>query len=236
MAMVGVPGRAAAAIPCAHCRHVCGHPRRCCHLRGARRPGESGSGQHIDMALYDCVVSMHDYAVQQYTLGGIVPKQTGHDQPESTSTACSRRVTAISSSRRRWTRPGSASRNWSAATRWRPTRASRSRQPEREPAGGARLCAGVDDGSVRPRMRDRARRRVRAVRAGADDRPGARRSADQGTQHGDRAGPPSARPREAAEPAVPVLGLRHHRRAARPRSWASTIVKSRAISATRRSR
>src|SRR4051794_33756069 len=47
----------------------------------------SGRGQHIDMALYDCMISMHDYAVQRYTLSGSkeVPVQTGHDQPESTA-------------------------------------------------------------------------------------------------------------------------------------------------------
>lgn len=46
----------------------------------------TGKGQHIDMALYDCMVSIHDYAVQRYTLSGgtEVPVQTGHDQPEST--------------------------------------------------------------------------------------------------------------------------------------------------------
>lgn len=46
----------------------------------------SGKGQHIDLALYDCMVSMHDYAVQQYFLsdGRVLPRQTGHDQPEST--------------------------------------------------------------------------------------------------------------------------------------------------------
>ncbi|CAO3440783.1 CaiB/BaiF CoA transferase family protein [Azospirillum endophyticum] len=46
----------------------------------------SGKGQHIDMALYDCMVSMHDYAVQRYTLSGgtEIPVQTGRDQPEST--------------------------------------------------------------------------------------------------------------------------------------------------------
>jgi crotonobetainyl-CoA:carnitine CoA-transferase CaiB-like acyl-CoA transferase len=46
----------------------------------------TGKGQHIDMALYDCMVSMHDYAVQRYTLSGgtEIPVQTGRDQPEST--------------------------------------------------------------------------------------------------------------------------------------------------------
>jgi crotonobetainyl-CoA:carnitine CoA-transferase CaiB-like acyl-CoA transferase len=46
----------------------------------------SGRGQHIDMALYDCLVSMHEYAVQCYTLSGgtELPRQTGHDMPTST--------------------------------------------------------------------------------------------------------------------------------------------------------
>ncbi|MCB2100284.1 MAG: CoA transferase [Rhodobacterales bacterium] len=46
----------------------------------------SGRGQYIDLALYDCMVSMHDYAVQCYTMsdGREIPVQTGQDQPEST--------------------------------------------------------------------------------------------------------------------------------------------------------
>jgi formyl-CoA transferase len=47
---------------------------------------KSGRGQHIDMALYDTLVSMHEYAVQCYTLSGgqVIPEQTGHDMPTST--------------------------------------------------------------------------------------------------------------------------------------------------------
>ena len=47
----------------------------------------SGRGQHIDMALCDCVVSMHDYAVQRCFMSGgtDIPVQTGHDRPESTA-------------------------------------------------------------------------------------------------------------------------------------------------------
>jgi crotonobetainyl-CoA:carnitine CoA-transferase CaiB-like acyl-CoA transferase len=45
---------------------------------------KSGRGQHIDMALYDTLVSMHEYAVQCYTLKGVLPEQTGHDMPTST--------------------------------------------------------------------------------------------------------------------------------------------------------
>lgn len=44
----------------------------------------SGRGQHVDMALYDTLVSMHEYAVQCYTLAGELPVQTGHDMPTST--------------------------------------------------------------------------------------------------------------------------------------------------------
>jgi len=45
---------------------------------------QSGLGQHVDMALYDSLLSMHEYAVQCYTLNGILPEQTGHDLPTST--------------------------------------------------------------------------------------------------------------------------------------------------------
>ena len=46
----------------------------------------SGLGQHIDIALYDCMVSMHDFAAQSYLMsdGKELPVQTGHDLPQST--------------------------------------------------------------------------------------------------------------------------------------------------------
>jgi len=46
----------------------------------------TGRGQHIDLALYDCMVSMHDYAVQGYLMsdGAEMPAQTGQDLPSST--------------------------------------------------------------------------------------------------------------------------------------------------------
>jgi crotonobetainyl-CoA:carnitine CoA-transferase CaiB-like acyl-CoA transferase len=55
----------------------------CAALLGRVR---SGRGQHIDLALYDCMVSMHEYAVQNYTLseGTILPEQMGRDLPHST--------------------------------------------------------------------------------------------------------------------------------------------------------
>ncbi len=47
---------------------------------------KSGRGQHIDLALYDCMLSMQEFAVQCYTLsdGSELPAQTGHDLPEAT--------------------------------------------------------------------------------------------------------------------------------------------------------
>ncbi|MEZ5844393.1 MAG: CoA transferase [Hyphomicrobiaceae bacterium] len=45
----------------------------------------SGRGQHIDLALYDCMVSMHDYAVQRYFMSGEVdvPRRTGSQAPDT---------------------------------------------------------------------------------------------------------------------------------------------------------
>ncbi len=34
----------------------------------------SGRGQHIDLALYDTLFSMHEYAVQNWTIGGVLPE------------------------------------------------------------------------------------------------------------------------------------------------------------------
>lgn len=46
---------------------------------------KSGKGQHIDLALYDCMISIHDYAVQRYTFSGgkDLPQRTGSDAPDS---------------------------------------------------------------------------------------------------------------------------------------------------------
>jgi crotonobetainyl-CoA:carnitine CoA-transferase CaiB-like acyl-CoA transferase len=44
----------------------------------------TGKGRHVDVALLDCMVSMHDYAVQHYTFGNEIPKRTGSDLPQST--------------------------------------------------------------------------------------------------------------------------------------------------------
>ncbi|HEX8011708.1 MAG TPA: CoA transferase [Casimicrobiaceae bacterium] len=46
----------------------------------------TGKGRHVDVALLDCMVSMHDFAVQCYTLseGKEIPQRSGSDLPQST--------------------------------------------------------------------------------------------------------------------------------------------------------
>ena len=86
MAMVGSPGEAPPLLRVAlgdMYTGIHGVAAVCAALLGRVK---SGKGQHIDMALYDCLVAMHEYAVQCYTLsnGKEVPVQTGHDLPQST--------------------------------------------------------------------------------------------------------------------------------------------------------
>ena len=86
MAQLGVPGEPPPLLrmPLADMyTGVHGVAAICAALLGRQN---SGRGQHIDLALYDCMVSMHDYAVQCYTLsdGAEIPVQTGHDLPTST--------------------------------------------------------------------------------------------------------------------------------------------------------
>jgi len=86
MAQVGVPGEPPPLfrMPLADMyTGIHGVAAVCAALVGRKT---TGKGQHIDMALYDCMVSMHDYAVQCYTLSGEeeLPVQTGHDLPHST--------------------------------------------------------------------------------------------------------------------------------------------------------
>ncbi|ANG61584.1 formyl-CoA transferase [Marinobacterium aestuarii] len=86
MAMVGEPGEAPPLLRVAlgdMYTGIHGVASICAALLGRVK---SGKGQHIDMALYDCLVSMHEYAVQCYTLsnGEEIPQQTGHDLPTST--------------------------------------------------------------------------------------------------------------------------------------------------------
>lgn len=86
MAMVGSPGEAPPMLRIAlgdMYTGIHGVAAVCAALLGRVK---SGVGQHIDLALYDCLMSMHEYAVQCYTLsnGKEVPVQTGHDLPTST--------------------------------------------------------------------------------------------------------------------------------------------------------
>jgi len=86
MAMIGVPGEPPPLFRISIAdmyAGIHGVAAVCAALLG--RIG-SGRGQHIDLALYDCMVSIHDYAIQCYTMsdGKELPVQTGHDLPQST--------------------------------------------------------------------------------------------------------------------------------------------------------
>ena len=86
MAIVGSPGEAPPLLRIAlgdMYTGINGVAAVCAALVGRFK---SGKGQHIDMSLYDCLVSIHDYAVQCYTMSGgtELPVQTGHDLPQST--------------------------------------------------------------------------------------------------------------------------------------------------------
>ena len=86
MAMIGVPGAPPPLfrMPIADMyAGIHGVAAVCAALIGR---ATTGKGCHIDMALYDCMVGMHDYALQCYTMSGgeELPVQTGHDLPHST--------------------------------------------------------------------------------------------------------------------------------------------------------
>ena len=86
MAMVGVPGEPPPLfrMPIADMyAGIHGVAAVCAALLGRVT---TGRGQHIDTALYDCMVGMHDFAVQCCTLsdGKELPQQTGYDLPQST--------------------------------------------------------------------------------------------------------------------------------------------------------
>ncbi len=86
MAMIGVPGEPPPLfrMPIADMyAGIHGVAAVCAALFGR---ASTGKGRHIDTALYDCMVGMHDFAVQCYTMSGgtEVPVQTGHDLPQAT--------------------------------------------------------------------------------------------------------------------------------------------------------
>ncbi len=165
---------------------------------------------------------------------GSFPSRPGTTSRSRPSTACSRRRTAISSSRPRWTRPGSGLRNLIGGDKL----ASDTRFLDPASRNANRLAAlayvrELDDGALGPRVRRGARRRGRAVRAGADAstrcskirRP--RRAAWWSSR--------TIRCSAASGCLICRSGSRTvtPRRAARRRSWASTTARSRATSATR---
>ena len=86
MQMVGTPGEAPPLLRIALGDMYTGSHAVASICAGLLGRVKSGKGQHIDLALYDCLVSMHEYAVQSYTLSGgaKLPEQTGHDLPDST--------------------------------------------------------------------------------------------------------------------------------------------------------
>ena len=86
MAMIGVPGEAPPLFRIALADMYTGIHGVAAVNAALLGRLTSGRGQHIDLSLYDCTVSVHEYAVQCYTLSGgeEVPAQTGHDLPEST--------------------------------------------------------------------------------------------------------------------------------------------------------
>lgn len=86
MALVGEPGQAPPVFGLSIAdmyAGIHGVAGVCAALFGRER---SGRGQHIDIALYDCMVSMHEYAVQQYLLsdGAVLARQMGSELPHST--------------------------------------------------------------------------------------------------------------------------------------------------------
>ena len=86
MAMIGVPGEPPPLfrMPIADMyAGIHGVAAVCAALVGRN---VSGKGQHVDTALYDCMIGMHDFAVQCYTMsdGKELPEQTGHDLPQAT--------------------------------------------------------------------------------------------------------------------------------------------------------
>jgi crotonobetainyl-CoA:carnitine CoA-transferase CaiB-like acyl-CoA transferase len=86
MAMIGVPGEPPPLfrMPIADMyAGIHGVAAVCAALVGRNA---TGKGQHIDTALYDCMIGMHDFAVQYYTMSGgrELPVQTGHDLPQAT--------------------------------------------------------------------------------------------------------------------------------------------------------
>jgi crotonobetainyl-CoA:carnitine CoA-transferase CaiB-like acyl-CoA transferase len=86
MDLVGMPGEAPPLfrVPIADMfAGIHGVAAVCAALVGRQA---SGRGTHIDTALYDCMLALHEFAVQAYTLSGgkEIPQRSGPDLPQST--------------------------------------------------------------------------------------------------------------------------------------------------------
>ena len=86
MDLVGVPGQAPPLLrlPVADMfAGIHGVAAVCAALMGRHT---THRGQHIDIALYDCMVALHEFAVQCYTLSGgkEILERSGSDLPQST--------------------------------------------------------------------------------------------------------------------------------------------------------
>ena len=85
MDLVGVPGQAPPLLrlPVADMfAGIHGVAAVCAALVGRLA---AGRGQHIDIALYDCMVALHEFAIQCYTLSGgkEILERSGNDLPQS---------------------------------------------------------------------------------------------------------------------------------------------------------
>ncbi len=173
----------------------------------------SGRGQHIDIALYDCMVSMHDFAVQSYTMSGgrEVPVQTGHDLPQSTVygvfAARDGYLVIAAQVDDAWKRLARliGGEALAADTRFHE---SAGRNAHREEIL-AKVRAWTTGAAVGQGMLRNARRGAGALRAGAAHRRGRRRPAGRGAPHDRRAGPSAAGQDPPSRPAVSLLRLRH---------------------------
>ena len=196
---------------------------------------KAAEGQHIDMALYDCMVSIHDFAVQAYTLSGgtEIPQQTGHDLPDSTLygvfPAKDGYLVIAAQVDEAWKRLAKIVRRPFARRRYAlPFFDGSQYQPRRDLASRTRLdhVQAVHQG-----VHCSAGRGRRPVRARAAHRRSDCGSAGQSTGDDRRARSPGPWAGATAEPPVPLLGIGQHRprvlrhclgstTAALPRHWA----------------
>ncbi len=86
MDLVGVPGERPPVLRLPFADGLAGAHAVAAVCAALLRRQRTGRGCHIDIALYDCMVALHDFAVQHYTLSGEteVLTRSGYDLPQST--------------------------------------------------------------------------------------------------------------------------------------------------------